>query len=427
MPDQQRSRDPDYLSRIASIAAKALGKDKDVIWGEYHRAQRMRVAFLGTISLLLVGLCLALAFVYHAKMQATQREADQRQRAERSQNEARRSQNEALRSQNEALRSQNQAQQAQILAKAKQIEADRQKAMAAAAAEGERDQRLLASVASTYRVLYLNPLQAIDEANRALEIKRTPEAGEALVTGYQCIATIAAQLSENSTCSPTPHERGKEGPTPPGNVYLINLETLRTRELSPGEQGHGRRLEFMGFSTSGDEIFVTRQFYLDIYAITGELTRSVQLAFNAKPTHLIAGMFGSYVLVGDTEGNLMLADTVSDERRQLRRQFQDAPLLVESNERGTRAIVIFESGRADLIALDTPHSPSQHQIANEGVILGSFSQSPGLEHLLAATRQGRIDVWDFDSGKLQKKKARFLQPRQDAPSDWPSFQRTNAE
>ena len=36
---------------------------------------------------------------------------------------------------------------------------------------------------------------------------------------------------------------------------------------------------------------------------------SVQLEFHAKPTHLIAGMFGSYVLVGDTVGHVMLADT----------------------------------------------------------------------------------------------------------------------
>jgi hypothetical protein len=443
MPDQQRSRDPDYLSRIASIAAKALGKDKEVIWGEYYRAQRMRVAFLGAISLLLVGLCLALVIVYYANMQATQGEADQRQSAERSRNEAQRSRNEAQRSRNEAQLSQNQAQlsknqaqlsqneaqQAQILAKAKQIEADRQKAMASAAAEGERDQRVLASVAGTYRVLYLNPLQAIDEANRALEIKRTSEAEEALgaalrvakyrrenrkeeaqldstgagyLMGRWRAGGVFTKLRRDGRYALVASERGKEGPTPPGNVYLINLETLRTKELSPGKQGQGRRLEFMGFSTSGDEIFVTRQFYLDIYDITGELTRSVQLESNAKPTHLIAGMFGSYVLVGDTQGNLMLADTVSDERPQLRREFKDAPLLFESNERGTRAIVICESGRADLIVLDTPHSPSQHQIAKEGVIFGSFSQSPGSEHFLAATKQGRIDVWDFDSGKLKK-------------------------
>lgn len=72
-------------------------------------------------------------------------------------------------------------------------------------------------------------------------------------------------------------ERGKEGPQPPGNVYLISVDNLRTKELRPGNQAEGRRLEFMGFSLSGKEIFVARQFYLDVYDLEGNRTKSVQL------------------------------------------------------------------------------------------------------------------------------------------------------
>jgi hypothetical protein len=89
-------------------------------------------------------------------------------------------------------------------------------------------------------------------------------------------------------------------------VYLISVDNLRTKELQPGDQAKRRRLEFMGFSLSGKEILVARQFYLDIFDLDGNRTRSVQLEFHAKPTHLIAGMFDSYVLVGDTVGHVML-------------------------------------------------------------------------------------------------------------------------
>jgi hypothetical protein len=193
-------------------------------------------------------------------------------------------------------------------------------------------------------------------------------------------------------------ERGKGGPDPPGKVYLINLETLRTQELSPGEKARDRRLECMGFSISGEQVFVTRQFYLDIYGIEGDLTKSVPLDYHAKPTHLIAGMFGSYVMVGDTAGHLMLADTVSPERPQLKGH--GAALFIEANKRGTRAIVVFESGMADLVVFDDLNTPVQREVASEGVIFATFSQSEGSEHFLTATKSGEVDLWDFDGGTV---------------------------
>ena len=99
----------------------------------------------------------------------------------------------------------------------------------------------------------------------------------------------------------------------------------------------------------------------------------------------------------------MLADTASKERPQLKGgRYRDAPLLFESNEKGTRAIVVFESGRADLIVMNNPRSPQQLQVANEGIVFASFSQSPRSEHFLLATKQGRIDLWDFEGAKLKE-------------------------
>jgi WD40 repeat protein len=64
LSDRERLRDPDYLSLVASIAAKVLGQDKISIWGSYYRAQRLRTVFLASVSFVLLALVVALGFLY---------------------------------------------------------------------------------------------------------------------------------------------------------------------------------------------------------------------------------------------------------------------------------------------------------------------------------------------------------------------------
>jgi hypothetical protein len=61
VPEKTRNKDPDYLSCAASIAAKALGRNKETLWGEYYKAQRRRSTFLGSAVIVLLGLTIALA------------------------------------------------------------------------------------------------------------------------------------------------------------------------------------------------------------------------------------------------------------------------------------------------------------------------------------------------------------------------------
>lgn len=299
-----------------------------------------------------------------------------------------------------------------------------------AAADRERDQSVLASVANAYQVLYLDPLQAVDQAHNALRVKRTPEGeaalrlamevgahrlrsrqeeGEVLGSGVGYLmerwrqGEVFTKLRKDGRYALVATERGKDGPDPPGKVYLISLDDRRTTELQAGDDASGRRLEYAGFSSSGEEVFVARQFYLDIYDLAGNRTESVQLEYHAKPTHLIAGMLGSYVLVGDTVGHVMLADTASPERPQLRgSRYPDAALFFEADASGTRAIVIFESGRADLVGLDDPTSPVEHELAPEGVVHASFGPRPYADRLLTASETGQVEVWRFDGEGLTR-------------------------
>jgi hypothetical protein len=294
-----------------------------------------------------------------------------------------------------------------------------------AADERERDQHVLASVARAYRVLSIDPLQAVDEARAALAVKKSSEGEEALRTaiefglrrresrqderevlgsgfGYLMErwrrGDVFTRLRKDGRYALVASERGKDG-LPPGNVYLISMDNLRTKELQPGDRAKGRRLEFMGFSSSGKEIFLARQFYLDIYDLEGNRTKSVQLEFHAKPTHMIAGMFGSYVLVGDTVGHVMLADTSSDKRPQLKGgRYRDAVLFIESNSDANRAIVVFESGRAELVVIDDPSAPAEFDLQTKGTMQAAFGPAPHADRFLTTSRTGWIDVWQLMSG-----------------------------
>ena len=224
-------------------------------------------------------------------------------------------------------------------------------------------------------MLYIDPLQAVDEIHAALSVSRTPQGDQALRTAMEVgLRRYESRQDERQVLAQAPAISWGAGDAAmylpgcagmgttrwwrvkgarmalisPGSVYLIHMDNLRTTELQAGDRAKGRRLESMGFSLSGEEIFVARQFYLDIFDLEGSRTRSVQLEFHAKPTHLIAGMFGSYLLVGDTLGHVMVADTVSESRPQLRKGSRrgDPALSIESNVDANRAIIVFSQAES---------------------------------------------------------------------------------
>lgn len=364
-------RDPRFLSAVAKLAAPIRNLDVGALLNEDNRQHRRRMQTIASASLALVALAGVALWQYQSSLTAQERER--------------------------------------------------------AAAVREQDQRVLAHVAKAYRTLYVRPLQAVDEAHRAIQIKSTDEGQTALGTALEVAAArrltridertvlgkgdaylmerwregdVFTRLRNDSRYALMATERGKSGANPPGTVYLIEMDTLRTVTLDPGEKANGRRLEYIGFSNDGERIFVTRQFYLDIYNLKGERINSVQLEFHAKPTHLIAGMFGQYVLVADTVGNLMLADTQSDKRPQLEgSRYRDAALSIQSTPTGDRAAVIYESGKADLVLLNDPNKPSQLNIAEKGVVHIDFDPTKP-KRLLSADKSGKVTLWSSDNDRV---------------------------
>jgi WD40 repeat protein len=110
---------------------------------------------------------------------------------------------------------------------------------------------------------------------------------------------------------------------------------------------------------------------------------------------MISGMFGSYVLVGDTVGNMMMADTLSHDRPQLKSgRYPDAVLLVESNALNTQAIVVFESGRVVQVDTTDPHALKEYPLVRRDVIYATFSLAAQLERFLMTDSSGTVEIWE---------------------------------
>jgi hypothetical protein len=78
IPEKERVRDPEYLSHVATIAAKILGTDKEAIWGQYYRAQKIRTTFLAFVAIALFALLAAIGFVLRNESLAKAREQNER-------------------------------------------------------------------------------------------------------------------------------------------------------------------------------------------------------------------------------------------------------------------------------------------------------------------------------------------------------------
>ena len=171
------------------------------------------------------------------------------------------------------------------------------------------EQQSLALVADSYRNLYRTPLLSLDKALRARDLHPGEAAQTALRVAQRVAVLRAVNLEEQgkitgvgagylagrfregfvfSKLSPDGQhvllttERGIDGPKPPGEVYLLDNESLHSVELV-ARVGDGRRLEFAGFTRSGAEVLISRQFHIEIYALDGQWKWGREVGYHAKP------------------------------------------------------------------------------------------------------------------------------------------------
>ena len=281
-----------------------------------------------------------------------------------------------------------------------------------------RQEQGLKLVALAYELLYRDPSAALLKAYRASELVPGAASATAITAAYK--ATVlhhgnrreTAQISGSGPnylagrwkqgeifASPSPDgryrllvtERGQDGANPPGDVYLVNNESLRTTQLASCAEDN-RRVEAVGFDRSSSRVFVSRQYNVNIYTLNGRCAALIRMSCCTKsPVHLIDGMLADrYAIVAETKGGLWLTD-VDDPDRQplvLLPEFHgDAAVTMALSPDRRQALVVFESGRVGLIGWSDDAKPVLRDVVKKGALFAAFDPA-GNNQVLTAGRDG---------------------------------------
>ena len=294
----------------------------------------------------------------------------------------------------------------------------------------EREQASFRSVAEAYRILYRAPIQAAALAHQALQEKPSNVASAALDKAHRIALQHRNNQKDAETLTTTQafsfEERYREGkvytvlsrdgqyvlltterrgdpynPELPGEVYLLNNETLQSRKLERGtsEAANGR-LEYAGFSVSGLEVFLTRGFYVYIYDFNANSVTGDPLLFQGtkSPIHVVGGRLnGKYLLGGDSIGGVWLMDVT---RRQPTRSIDslsgskgNAVVAVTLSPDGKAATLVCESGRVDLVEFGQTVLPYHWSVLSRGGLSTAFPASNTAFRFLTAEKSGWVRVW----------------------------------
>lgn len=331
------------------------------------------------------------------------------------------------------------------------LAAEKDKQLAQEREKEEITRRKLANslqlIADAYKILYQEPTQAVIKAFDASVINPTQESKLALRNAYKVALYHLYNRQETSKMTgsgpaylahkwkQTPlftefspdgrfqlivTDRGKDGPKPPGDVFLLNNETLKLIKLvSCGNIGG--RAEDVGFSNNSDRIFITRYFNLGVYSLEGKCVGEYYFGrYTKSPVHIVEGIFlGKYLICGETKGGLYLIDPDKPEESaiELQREWNgDAALNIAISPNGQYAIVVFESGRISLIYKSETGKPQMEDVLKKNGYYAGFNPTQENQFGIAG-EDGLLQIWQI-SQKIKKIKELKIG---DYPLDWISF------
>jgi hypothetical protein len=298
-------------------------------------------------------------------------------------------------------------------------------------AQAKQEQSTLRLIADANRILYSQPDQALivsDEARRgaptdasrllaastaqtALDImtqRRDLAKRDSVQWGSEAIGgsvaptwfrgRMSARLSPDGKRVLMTTERGRDGPEPPGDAYLLNYETLRLAKLvPPGRDGaYRRRLEYVGFERAGTRIYVARQYDIEIYDADGQFERvlSTGLGTTKYPIQAIEGWDqGKWLAFGDTDGQLVVLRPEANRGRVLARVPQTPVVEIRVSPSGRWLAALRRNGRVTLWRSGALDAGKPVQLDSGGIATIVFQPGDGVDALLTGGRDGNADLW----------------------------------
>ena len=308
-----------------------------------------------------------------------------------------------------------------------------------------RREQGLKLVSDAYELLYRDPSLAFLKAFRASTLLPEPEARPALNDAYK-VAVLhhynrreIAQLTGSgptylagrwkqgqifSEASPDGRyrlivtERGRDG-WPTGEVYLLNNESLRVIKLGSCIQNGNGRVEDVGFDSGSKNVFVSRNFNVSAYSLTGQCVGRFELSCCTKsPVHLVEGYLDDrFLIVAETKGGLWLVDKGQTGVLRpivLQPEFHGDPAVSATlSPDGQNAAVVFESGRVAIIDAQqciVERVKKEHcfrDLSKENALFANFY--PGeKDRVVTAGRDGVIRHWQISQNEVKETERQSL-------------------
>ena len=418
----------DYQRELVRLAADLNGRSAGEIyplWLDQERRRSRRIT--RTIAAGAVLVLAAVSTAFYMRVTALG-ERTQRVQTESQRNlaVARADGERAQRQIAEARAGQEQAQRQTAEARAGQEQAQREAADAKAAAEHAQRQ-----ISDAYELLYRTPMIAIMSA-AAARLTHPELSRQALETAYRVAifrhenrrestifsgsgpAYLAGRWKQGSLFSViSPNGRyvlvvtergrdglsGPDGKPMPGEVYLLDNETMRTVKLEPDGDGVGRRLEHAGFDSATSRVFVARHYYINAYSLDGNRVSHADLSCCTKsPVHLVDGYFGGKLMItAESTGGVWLVDPEAQKHLELRREFAGDPVVSTAISSGGKfAVLMTESGRAFLLA---GNNQKLVDLAPQGTILSAAFNPRQEDGFITTGFDGHAKAWRIESGR----------------------------
>lgn len=316
--------------------------------------------------------------------------------------------------------------------------------------ESSRQQEALKKIADALRHRYSDPLSAIATAYNADPARSADERDQAIglvhevLVDRRAIANRRFALEDPTAFSwysqansavftklgtdgrrvllVTEREGGPYSPEKPGEIYLLDNQTLDIVELAPCGQGKtgDYRVEFADF-VGKNAILVSRAFYIELYKLDGTCLAqdAFQLRATKTPVTAAGGMlYDVFFVAGNGSGCVWIEEYgnvgLVEPDRELsavvhcdEQQQPNAVLSILTDQTGRFALNVFQSGHVDLFALDGPNGkPKRRSVLEAGGTMAAFQPGADPLFVIAVDAEGsgasRVETWRIVDGEPQK-------------------------
>jgi hypothetical protein len=306
--------------------------------------------------------------------------------------------------------------------------------------EREQVEQALRQAAQSFETLYRDPYEALSLADRSRAQRPSPEADRAREAAFRSAMSRVENRRDSvaltgsgpgylalrwrqgdvySLLSPEGRHvlmvtkrapdgaHTADGKEMAGDVYLLDQETLRVRELDTCDPSDRRRVEYAGFDASGNRVLLTRQFHLQSYSLDGACQGTIDFStYTTSPIHLAGGyVLGKFVIGADSKGGIWYQEPDGKARGVIRPEWRDRDPAVTFAIRpdGKAATILFETGKAVEVLFEAAAKHTERLLREKGVLSATYQ--PGSSGTLAlGDDSGVIHLFEPD-GKVREIRA----------------------